>query len=168
MTTWVEEFTGNCLFRLEESERMIGICLDGLAESDFWHRPNSAANSIGNLLLHLSGNLTQYVVSGLGGTPDHRDRDAEFSTKAKGTKETVWKNFKEVLNNSKSVISEATAEQLLKYRNVQGFNLSGLGMALHAVEHLSYHTGQIALLVKSMKGEDLGFYRGADLNQHND
>ena len=168
MTTWVEEFTGNCRYRIEESERMIGICMEGLTESDFWYRPNSATNSVGNLLLHLSGNLTQYVISGLGGRPDLRDRDAEFSIDAKGTREMVWKNFVEVLEGSKSVISQATAGQLLKYHSVQGFRFSGLGLVLHAVEHLSYHTGQIALLVKSIHGKDLGFYRDTDLNKHNE
>ena len=168
MKTWVEEFAENCLFRIEESERMIRICLDGIEESDFWYRSNNATNSIGNLLLHLSGNMTQYVISGLGGKPDMRDRDAEFSTQANGSKEAVWMQFKKVLDDSKAVISGATAEQLLTHRQVQGFDLSGLGMALHAVEHLSYHTGQIAYIVKSIQGKDLGFYQGMDLNKHNE
>lgn len=166
--SWIVEFKKNCLFRISESERMIGICMEGITESEFWYRSNPASNSIGNLLLHLCGNITQYVISGLGGEPDRRERDAEFSLDASGTVEAVRKHFGEVLHRAKSVLSEARPEQLLAYGKVQGFEMSGLGMALHAVEHLSYHTGQIAYLIKSRQGKDLGFYRGIDLNEHNE
>ena len=147
---------------------MIRICMEDLPESTFWFRANPASNSIGNLLLHLSGNMTQYVVSGLGGAADLRDRDSEFSREPEETVDAVWSRFLNTVERSKHVLTEVDEENLLRIRTVQGFEMSGLGMALHAVEHLSYHTGQIALIVKSIHGEDLGFYQGIDLNKHNE
>jgi uncharacterized damage-inducible protein DinB len=52
-------------------------------------------------------------------------------------------------------------------RKVQGFNLTGIGAVLHAVEHFSYHVGQVAFWVKQLTNSDLGFYDQQDLNQLN-
>src|SRR5438876_11140845 len=57
----------------------IGAAIGRLAEADLWWRPNEASNSIGNLMLHLAGNIRQWIVSGVGGAPDERDRAAEFA-----------------------------------------------------------------------------------------
>lgn len=168
MEPWVETFTSACLYRMEESERMIRICLNRLPEPLLWKRPNPASNSPGNLILHLCGNLRQYIISGLGGAPDHRDRESEFAETAQGSKAALWEQLRSVLEQSRTVIQAQNGEQLLDRHKVQGFEFSGLGMALHAVEHLSYHTGQLAYLLKSATGEDLGFYDGTDLNKHNE
>ena len=53
-------------------------------------------------------------------------------------------------------------------RSVQGFNFSGIGILVHVVEHLSYHTGQIAFYTKQLKNEQLGFYGDIDLNVKNE
>lgn len=164
---WTEEFKSNSLYRIDESVRMLRICVERLDSRGFWERPNPASNSIGNLLLHLSGNMRQYVVSGLGGAPDTRIRDAEFSQDLRQDPEVVWEQFLGTVSEVREVIQKATEAELLTKKWVQGFNLSGLGMVLHAVEHLSYHTGQIAWAVKAAQGSDLGFYDGTDLNLKN-
>src|SRR5687768_16830692 len=53
-------------------------CLERLDEADVWWRPNEASNSIGNLVLHLCGNLTQWIIGGVGGHPSVRHRQQEF------------------------------------------------------------------------------------------
>src|SRR2546421_2683890 len=62
----------------EEYLPKIERCLERLTDEQVWWRPNSESNSIGNLLLHLSGNARQWIVSGLGGETDKRERQAEF------------------------------------------------------------------------------------------
>lgn len=166
--TWSDDFKENCLFRIDEAVRMLCICRERLQPEAFWARPNKASNSIGNLLLHLSGNIRQYVISGLGGESDTRVRDAEFSSEAQTDPEVVWDRFLKTVDEAREVIQGASEAELLHKKKVQGFYLSGLGMALHAVEHLSYHTGQIAWALKAAQDADLGFYSGTDLNIKNE
>ena len=147
---------------------MLRICRERMPEAEFWHRPNTACNSVGNLLIHLSGNLGQYVISGLGDEPDRRERPLEFLPQTERSPREVWDQFFAVLRESISIIESAPEVSFLTRRRVQGFDLSGVGMALHAVEHLSYHTGQIAYILKSLTGTPLQFYDGMDLNQTND
>ena len=164
----VEELVKNALYRMDESTRMIKKSLETISEEELWQKPNAALNSIANLLLHLSGNITQYIISSLGEQEDKRNRDLEFSTPGGHTKLEVLKKLEDTVDTAKRVIFDATPEQLLKIRSVQGFSFSGVGIIMHAVEHYSYHTGQIAFWVKLLKEKDLGFYDGVDLNTKND
>ena len=118
-------------------------------------------------MLHLCGNISQYVISSLGETEDKRNRDAEFSVTGGLTKDELLKKLEDVVDTAKRVVFDSTSSQLVKIRSVQGFSFSGVGIILHAVEHYSYHTGQIAFWVKQLKNTDLGFYDGMDLNKKN-
>ncbi len=164
---WREELVSSANYRIDESLRMIDISLKSLDEKDLWKKPNNVSNSVGNLLLHLSGNIRQYIIASLGGNPDTRSRDKEFVTSGGITKMELLRSFTSVVAESKKIISLTTADELLRFRDVQGFTLSGIGVVLHVVEHLSYHTGQIAFWTKLLKESDLGFYDGFDLNQKN-
>jgi uncharacterized damage-inducible protein DinB len=160
-----EEFTQNALYRLDESMRMNTISLNQLSEEEVWKKPNSSLNSVGNLILHLCGNITQYVISSLGETEDKRNRDLEFSTLSGYSKGELLEKLNETVEAAKRVINDASIEQLIRKRHVQGFYFSGIGVVMHAVEHYSYHTGQIAFWTKQLKNTDLGFYDGMDLNK---
>lgn len=172
---WTKDLKDNAFYRLDENQRMIGIAIEKLRahaledfEDLFWKRPVQTGNSIGNLLLHLCGNMTQYVIASLGESPDYRKRDLEFDINSATASENVIEQFKQTLDRVKAVIREATPDQLLRKRHVQGFEMSGQGCIIHAIEHCSYHTGQIALWVKMITQQPLGFYDGLDLNQNND
>ncbi|MFH6603780.1 DinB family protein [Maribacter algicola] len=160
----IEEFVQNALYRMDESTRMNTIALSQLSEADIWQKPNQNLNSVGNLILHLCGNITQYVISSLGETEDMRERDLEFETTSGPTKAELLQKLTETVDTAKRVINDAPIEQLIRKREVQGFYFSGIGVVLHAVEHYSYHTGQIAFWTKQLKNKDLGFYNGRDLN----
>ena len=162
-----EELVKNALYRLDESTRMIKKSLGEISEEELWKKPNASLNSIANLILHLCGNITQYVISSLGETEDIRNRDLEFSTNRGANKLELFKKLEETVDTAKRVIFDASQEQLLKVRSVQGFSFSGIGIIIHAVEHYSYHTGQIAFWVKQLKNTDLGFYDGIDLKIKN-
>lgn len=161
------EFIENSLYRLDESTRMNAISVAALSETDIWKRFNAHSNSVGNLILHICGNMTQYVVSSLGETQDTRERDLEFSRTSGGDKKQLMERLTSNVQKAKDVISKATPEQWLRKRNVQGYHFSGIGCVLHAVEHYSYHTGQIAFWTKQLKNKKLGFYQGVDLNLRN-
>lgn len=163
-----EEFVQNSLYRLDESTRMNTIALEQLSEEEIWKRPNDSLNSVGNLILHLCGNITQYVISSLGETEDARERDLEFSTESGYTKVELLQKLTETVAVAKRVINDASLAQLIRKREVQGFYFSGIGVVLHAVEHYSYHTGQIAFWTKQLRNTDLGFYDGMDLNVKNE
>lgn len=162
-----EELVKNALYRMDESTRMIQKSLLEVTEEDLWLKPNESLNSIGNLLLHLRGNIRQYIISSLGETEDIRNRPSEFSVVANQGKAEVLKKLEETVHLAKRVIFDASVEQLLKIRSVQGFRFSGVGVIIHAVEHYSYHTGQIAFWVKLLKKKDLCFYEGVDLKIKN-
>lgn len=164
----VEELVKNALYRMDESTRMINKSLNNISEKEIWQNPNDSLNSIGNLILHLCGNMTQYIISSLGELEDERNRDAEFQTKDGLNKEELIKKLENTVDDAKRVIFDAKPEQLVKIRSVQGFSFSGVGVIMHAVEHFSYHTGQIAFWVKLLRDKDLGFYDGMDLNTKNE
>ena len=163
----INEFVENALYRLDQSTRMIGVAFMQLEEQYVWKRPNESSNSMGNLILHLCGNITQYVISSLGETEDIRERDKEFDTRSGLNKADLLKKLEVTVNRAKDVIVNTTLNEWLKKREVQGFSLSGIGIVLHVVEHYSYHTGQIAFWVKQLNNKDLGFYNGTDLNIKN-
>ena len=159
-----KELINNALYRMDESTRMIKKSLEQIDEEEIWKKPNTSLNSIANLILHLCGNITQYIISSLGETKDKRNRDLEFNRSDGKTKAELILQLEETVDRAKRIIYDATPEQFLKVRQVQGFSFSGVGVVIHAVEHYSYHTGQIAFWVKQLKDVDLGFYEGMDLN----
>ncbi len=165
--SWREELVINALYRMDESLRMIAISLEELAEEDLWKKPNNSTNSVANLLLHLCGNINQYIVSSLGGREDLRQREVEFSKSGNESASELLAQLTAVIEEAKSVIAKSSEDELLRSREVQGFTMSGLGAVLHGVEHLSYHTGQIAFWTKLLMDKDLGFYDGVDLNIKN-
>ncbi|MGC6479699.1 MAG: DinB family protein [Flavobacteriaceae bacterium] len=162
--SWVTEIKENAHYRIAESRRMLDICLRHIDDQQLWERPNQHSNSVGNQLLHIRGNMMQYIWTTLGGNPDIRQRNQEFEA-SKGTRSDLWQALEESLDQCMAVIEASTADQLLKVYPVQAFQLSGIGLIIHAVEHLSYHTGQVAFWVKSRTDKPLGFYEGVDLNQ---
>jgi uncharacterized damage-inducible protein DinB len=161
------EFRRSIIEYLNENTPRIQKCLAELTEEEVWHRPNSSSNCVGNLVLHLCGNITQYVISSLGGAPDNRVRDAEFAAKGGIDKAELEKKMLETLQMATAVIERMDEQELLRVRTVQGFQKSGVDILVHVTEHYSYHTGQIAFWTKLLKDKDLGFYANLDLNVRN-
>lgn len=162
------ELKQNLCFRLDESTRMIDKSLQEISDEELWQKPNNNLNSIGNLLLHLCGNMTQYAVASLGNLPDTRNRDEEFLIDGGFSTPELILKLKTTVENVKKIITYTPLNEFLRERQVQGFTLSGIGVIIHVVEHYSYHTGQIAFWVKFIKNKDLGFYEGLNLNAKNE
>lgn len=164
---FAEEFIRQSVFRMEEFTPRVLQCLAELSEEEAWRRPNASSNSVGNLVLHLCGNITQYILSSLGEQTDARDRDAEFAVDGGWSRAALGDKLRDTVNEAVAVMRDCTEASLLRVRSVQGFSLSGIGIIVHVVEHYSYHTGQIAYWTKILKDKDLGFYADQDLNTHN-
>jgi uncharacterized damage-inducible protein DinB len=160
-----QEFKKQIVFRIEESHTRILACLDLLDESQIWLKPNSVMNSMGNLVLHLCGNITQYIMSTLAGGNDNRNRDAEFATIGGKNKAELKAMFHNVIVEALNCIENCTDADLLIPKKVQVYELSGIGIMIHVTEHLSYHTGQASSLTKLLLEKDLGYYAGYDLNK---
>lgn len=163
----LDEFKQNAHFRLEEGQRMIHLALDKVGEESLWQLPVENGLSLGNQLLHICGNMTQYAITSLGETPDERQRDQEFMPHTTYSKARLLLQLDQTIAKAQRSIANASMEHYLKIRKVQDFQLSGLGVVLHAVEHFSYHVGQIAFWVKQLTQADLGFYDQYDLTKRN-
>lgn len=136
----------------------IGKCLEGLAEDDIWWRADESNNSVGNLLLHLAGNVRQWIISGLGGAADHRDRPTEFSQRQPISREALWSSLEATVDEADRVLQAFPRHQLLTKRMIQKYEETALQAIFHVVEHFSYHTGQIVYVTKLRQKKDLRFY----------
>lgn len=165
---FIQEFKEQAVFRIKENTPRIKKCLNLISEEEAWKRPNESSNSIANLILHLNGNISQYIISSLAQQKDVRNRDLEFSANHSHSKMELLEIISSTCDRSVAIIQNCREEELIRNRNVQGFDLSGIGIITHVVEHYSYHTGQIALITKLIKNQDLGFYEDFDLNIKND
>ncbi len=159
------ELIHHAVLRMSENTPRIAKCMQELTEEEVWQRPNASSNSIGNLILHLCGNITQYIISSLGGKDDLRVRDEEFAAVGGYTRAQLISKLEGTVSEAIQIIKNATEEEALRQRPVQAYNFSGIGNIIHVVEHYSYHTGQIAFWTKLLKNKDLGFYAGVDLNK---
>ena len=138
-------------------------CIDMLDNQRIWWRPNENSNSIGNIVLHLCGNVRQWIYAGLGKNEDVRNRQAEFDEREgfpilELKEKLIW-----VMEQVRPVIENVPTEELLHIRSVQTFEETGLTILVHVTEHFSYHTGQIAYITKMLADRQLGFYEGVPL-----
>lgn len=137
--------------------RLLAV-LRQLDYADTWWRGNEASNSIGNLVLHLSGNARQWIVSGVGGGADGRDRPGEFARRDGLTPDDLITLLEHAVADVDAVLARVTPAQLDEPRTIQGIETSVMGAIYHVVEHFSGHVGQIVLLAKLRLGKDLGFW----------
>jgi len=150
---------------IEEGLTRIIKCVEILDEKDLWYKHNESSNSVGNLILHLSGNVRQYVVSGIAGQKDSRERDSEFNIESKIGKEELIENLKQALYEANGIVAGLKEEELKASKEVQGFGLTVLSILIHVIEHFSYHVGQITYFTKYFKDTDTAYYAGLDLNK---
>ena len=145
--------------QLREQLTRIDACLQRLTLDQIWFRDHETENAVGNLILHLQGNVQQWIVSGVGRMPDDRNRDAEFACRDRLSAERLLEPLRRTLEEVDGVLAGLSADALLEPRRIQGRDLTVLHAIYHVVEHFSGHVGQIISATKRQTGEDLGFYR---------
>lgn len=137
----------------------IGDCVRRLGDDGVWRRPGPTSNSVGNLLLHLRGNTTQWILGALGGDVDARDRPAEFAAVDGASGASLLAGLEACWRRACDVVDRLTVDDLLRERTIQGrYRETGLSAVLHVLEHCSGHAGQIYAWTKQAAGADLRFY----------
>jgi hypothetical protein len=134
-------------------------CVESLTEEQVWWRPNAASNSVANLVLHLDGNVRQWLVAPFAGVGDVRDRPAEFQQTALITGAELLARLGSTMHEAEAVLSRLRDDDLTARFEIQGYHVSGLDAVYQVVEHFGLHYGQICYVTKMLRGEDLGFYR---------
>jgi len=144
--------------KLRQNVDRLEKCLARLSEDQIWSRGHESENAVGNLLLHLAGNVRQWIISGVGATADVRDRDSEFNAQSGPSKAELIGALGATVEEACKVIEPLTAERLAAVIHVQKYDVSVLEAVYHVVEHFGQHTGQIIFATKLLTGEELGFY----------
>ena len=139
----------------------IRAAVESLPQGALWSRPNPESNSVGNLLLHLAGNVRQWIVAGVGGAADTRDRAGEFAAREGVDAATLLAALDGVLHDADAVIARLSAADLASSRTIQGRDVSVLDAVYHVVEHFAGHLGQIVLIAKLHSPGAIRFYEDA-------
>jgi uncharacterized damage-inducible protein DinB len=144
---------------LQEYLIKIEQALGAMSDDDLWWRPNDGSNSAGNLVLHLCGNVTQWIIGGVGQRPYHRHRQQEFDERRPVPRGELLDQAKRVVSEAVTIIDAQTDASLGALRHIQGYDVTVLEAIYHVVEHFSMHTGQIIALAKMRSGRDLQLWR---------
>jgi uncharacterized damage-inducible protein DinB len=159
MGIMITEFLDFSASKLAELCSRIEACLGQLSDEQVWARGKENENAIGNLGLHLCGNVRQWIIANIGGQPDVRQRDAEFAARGGISKAELQQRLHATVQEAVAIIRALPAEKLSERRTIQGYEGSVLEAIYHVVEHFSMHTGQIIFATKMLTSADLGFYR---------
>jgi uncharacterized damage-inducible protein DinB len=147
---------------LREYLTKIRLSVSVLDDRVVWARPNEASNSIGNLMLHLAGNARQWIVSGVGGSADLRNRQAEFDQRSPLPVTELIDRLEQTISDVDRVLASLTPADLQTRRSIQANDVTVFEAIYHVVEHFSMHTGQIILLAKAEQPDRVRFYEMVD------
>ncbi len=160
MTDIAQQFLDASRKTLSAWMERIETCVAQLTPEQIWWRGADNSNAIGNILLHLSGNIRQWIVSGVGGAPDTRNRDAEFAQRDPLPPAELLERLKSTVEEADHVLARLTDQDLTERRMIQKvYDVTVLEAIHHVTEHFALHAGQIAYATKLLTGQDLGFYR---------
>jgi len=146
-----------------EGIHRLRICLQYLTDEQIWHWHNSNTPSIGNLILHLNGNVRQWLLQHISNMDFSRNRDTEFLMSSRTSRSELMHILAQLETDISKI--DLSNTELTKPFTVQGFEETALSIIVHVIEHFSYHVGQATTLTKIAKDIDTGYYAGLDLNQ---
>jgi uncharacterized damage-inducible protein DinB len=152
--------------KLLQLSSRIQDCLRKLSYEQVWTRSSENENSVGNLVLHLCGNLGQWIGTGVAGQPDTRERDREFAARGDIQPAELAKRLTSTVDEAVNTIRGLTAERLMQQTTVQKYRITVLEAVYHVVEHFAQHTGQIMFATKLLTGQDLGYYKHLNKPAH--
>ena len=139
-------------------------CVESLTDEQIWWRPNEASNSVGNLLLHLNGNVRQWLIDSFNRRENKRNRPAEFHEETQVPGSVLLDQLGATVTEAAATLTRLTEADLLAEYDIQGYErVSGLRAIYQVIEHFGLHYGQVIYITKMLSAKDLGFYR--ELNQ---
>jgi len=145
--------------RLKLFTSRIVDCLGRLSDEQVWMRASENENAIGNLVLHLCGNVRQWIGSGVLGMPDARDRQAEFDARETCSKAELLSRLQTTIQPALEGIRTLPVSRLSERIHVQYADTTVLEAIYAVVEHFSGHTSQIMFATKRLTGQDLGYFK---------
>lgn len=143
---------------LDEYWPRLKSTVEPLSEAQVWFRPNPASNSIGNLILHLEGNVGQWLVTSFKGLRDERNRPVEFSERRLLSTRDLLGRLGATLEQAGETLAHLKPDHLTRVYEIQGYTVTGLEAVYQVVDHFAMHYGQILYIVKALTATDLGFY----------
>jgi uncharacterized damage-inducible protein DinB len=144
--------------KLRQLGDRIQDCLSRLSEDQLWSRGGQNENAAGNLVLHLCGNVRQWILSAIGGQTDLRQRDGEFAAHGLPAA-SLSAQLRDTVDQAIAIIDALPPDRLAEHIHPQNYDVSVLEAIYHVIEHFSGHTGQIIFITKLLTGQDLGYYR---------
>lgn len=160
----IEDATGRLFLdfscgKLQQLSSRLDTCLAQLSQEQVWARSGKHENAVGNLVLHLCGNVHQWIIASIGGEPDTRHRDDEFSTIGGITTEELRDRLSATITRAIALIGDLSTRRLSNRMLIQGYDVSVLDAIYHVVEHFAMHAGQIIFITKRLTGRALHFKR---------
>ena len=152
--------------KLQQWSGRIQDCLGKLTEEQIWIRKTENENAIGNLVLHLCGNLRQWIGTGVAGQADIRNRDAEFAARGNVSAAELKQRLDQIVRETNEIIRNVPPARFTEPISTQDYHVTVLESIYHVVEHFAYHAGQILFATKLLTGEDLGYYRHLNQPKH--
>lgn len=150
-----EELRKQSIFRIEDNLRRLKGAFELLNEEEVWVKPSAASNSPGILILHMCGNLSYFIGTNLGNTGYVRNRPKEFVAQPSMGKDALLHRIDQAVSQAVQVITMLREPDLLQRKIIHGFEFTGVGILVNAVQHFAYHTGQILFWVKLKRDRDL-------------
>ncbi|HLK22674.1 MAG TPA: DinB family protein [Bryobacteraceae bacterium] len=161
-----QEFLKFSADKLTQLSGRIQDCVGRLSHEQVWTRGHESENSVGNLVLHLCGNVGQWIGSGVGGQQDTRQRDAEFAARGDVQPAELSERLNKAVSAAAAIIRDLPPARLMESTTVQKYDVTVLEAIYHVVEHFSQHTGQIIFATKLLTGDDLGYYKHLNQPKH--
>ena len=149
--------TAAAVGELDNGFKKITHCLKQLSQEQVWWRPAPSMNSIANLMLHVSGNIRQWIISGVGGATDTRNRPQEFSERTPVDKDRLLLQLEATIDEAQRTLAVASIDQLIDNRRIQGFQVTGIAAVVHSVSHFQGHVQEIVHLTRTQLGEGYAF-----------
>lgn len=164
--TFEEIFLKYSTDKLDQLSGRVQDCLGRLTQEQIWARGSDNENAVGNLVLHLCGNVRQWIGAGIGGRPDQRDRDSEFRARDGVSPAQLCAGLCDAVSAASEIIRNLPPARFTQQLTIQNYNVTVLEAIYHVVEHFSQHTGQIVFATKLLTREDLGYYRHLNKPRH--
>jgi uncharacterized damage-inducible protein DinB len=161
-----EQFLKYSADKLTQLSGRIQDCLGRLSSDQIWTRNTDNENSVGNLVLHLCGNVGQWIGSGVARKPDTRERDKEFAARGNVAPAELAQRLVSTVSEAAGIIRKLPHARLPETITVQKYDVSVMEAIYHVVEHFAEHTGQIIFATKLLTGQDLGYYKHLHQPKH--
>lgn len=149
---------GYAAAKIEQNHKQIARCAKLLTVGELWQRENEHCNAVGNLVLHLAGNVRQWVLGGIAGQVVERDRAGEFAERRQIPADELSEELARVVVPACATLRTLNAESLARRYAIQDYSVRGVEAVMHVTEHFSFHTGQIVHITKVRRGVDLSLY----------